>query len=101
MLKCRTGDGEGITLELGEIGHSEHAGFVLLQEHHLTARAVESLPLLNPSLRERLRRYHSCSGEGSLQVQQQRLGLSCGAFSSMGTNTLSQTSASGSARVRQ
>jgi len=59
----------------GEIGDPEHARAVLLQEHHITAGAVESLPLLNAPLQGALAPVPLLAGEAALQVQQQRLGF--------------------------
>jgi hypothetical protein len=75
VLKRRTGDGDGIALELGEIGDPEHTGLVLLQEHHVTARAVEGFPLLNAALQGALAAVPLLAGGAALQVQQQRLGF--------------------------
>jgi hypothetical protein len=92
----------GSPLELGEIRDPQHSSLVLLQKDHLLLGALQRLPLLHPPLCSvRSRRCQSSSGRVSSRCSSSVLGSSAGAFSSMGTSTLSHTSASGSFRVRQ
>jgi hypothetical protein len=99
----------GLALEHREVGDSQNPGVVLLQEHHLLAWAMEGPPLLDAPLQGALASIPLLAGPDLLQVEQQGLRIQFGAFSSnrlaeafgYGTSTLSHTSASGSARVRQ
>jgi hypothetical protein len=75
VLKRHAGDRDRLTLEQGEIEDPQHAGLVLLQEHHLLFGTVQGLPLLNAALQGALAPVPLLAWERALQVQQQGLGF--------------------------
>lgn len=74
---------------------------MLLKEHHLRARGVERLPLLKAALEGVFAAVPLLPGKLRSTFSGSLWSSIFSAFSGKDTKTLSQTSASGSARVRQ
>ena len=96
VLRLLAGHRDELALEHREIGDPQHTWLVRLQEHHILSRPMQGAPLLNAALQGALAPVPLLIRKDLLQVQQQRLGSSCDAFSSIGISTLSHTSATGS-----
>jgi len=75
VLEHHARHGDGVALEHGEIRNAQHAGAVLLQEHHLLGRAVQGPPLLHTPLQGALAPIPLLAGPDFLQVEQQGLGF--------------------------
>jgi len=67
--------GDRFALEQREIRDPQHPGPVLLQEHHVLGRSMQSPPLLDAALQRSLTAKPLLAGEGPLQVQEKGLGF--------------------------